>query len=155
MVEQKINKTLKQIEKKIAVVLKYYIPDTDKEEMKSIMNYLMADKDIISENMKSNQKIVYRKYSKRIWDTIVDVLQDVDIVKHVCYQNNSTRNYMRMVVMYDRVDEDVAYDLVGDIISKVNDKLSQVLIELELWHESETGPEYLKNTTTMFTRMKV
>ena len=152
----KLNKTLKQIEKKIAVVLKYYIPDTDKEEMKSIMNYLMADiKDIIAENMKSNQKVVYRKYPKRVWDTIADAFQDVDIVKHVCYYSHSNRNYMFMVVVYDGVDESTAYDIVENIISKIHNKLKHLLIELELWHESEAGAEYLKDKTTMFSRMEL
>ncbi len=150
-----LNKTLKQIDEKIAKVLKYYIVDTDAKEIRSITDYLMSDiKDIVVENMKANQRVVYKKFSKQLESRIIRGLKNINIVKHVCYDNSSTHDYMNLIVIYDHKNSSHAYDIISDIVQSVEVDRHKLYIDLNILSVSEANanPEFLKHTTTLLTR---
>ncbi len=152
--QQALNKTLKQIEKSIVKVLKYYINDVDKKEIKSIMNYLMSDiRDIVTENMKANKKPVRRKFSQQVIDAIVESFQNVDMIKYAYYENNSASTYMNLVVVHDHDDDKYATDTIYGIIENDLD-FKNLIIEAAVYHESELflDSDSLKGCTTIFSR---
>ncbi len=148
-----LDKTLRRIEKKIASTLKYYIPNTDNKEVRSVTKYLMKDiADIVAENMEENKKIIYRKYTTPTINKIAEAFQNIKIVKQVCYKSQSKPDLMMLIVVYDSKNEYYADNKIYDVVEKLS--FSNMRIDLDVVSASlvEEYPDYLKNTVTILKR---
>ncbi len=150
-----LNKTLKQIDKEVAKVLDYYVVDISKKEIASITDYLMSKiKDIVTENMKSNQKIVYRKFSKQVENKVIGALQNVKFIRYVCYDNNSRGDRMKLIVLHDHKNNSTAFDVVYGIVDNLNYYFSRLRIAVDTISISDIDDitKFLKQTTILIAK---
>ncbi len=77
---------------------------------------------------------------------------DVDFIKQVCYENNSDRDVIKLIVIYKHDDYDFASNAIFDRFDKLDDQFASLDMHIMWCSVSEVEPNDLKNTTTVFKR---
>ncbi len=77
---------------------------------------------------------------------------DLDFIKQVCYENNVNYDTIKLLVIYEHDDDEIAVDAIFDQFHKLNKQFLDLNIEMAWYNTSEIKSSDLNNTTMIFKR---
>ena len=129
------------------------VKNKGKPETDEILQHIKQLQATVNEIQTSMNKLVKKHIDmKSITPTIAAAFDDADFIKQICYENDTTCDVIKLIVIFEHDDFSFGVNTIARRFGKLQDQLSDVDMELLFFQTSEVEPSRLDNTTTVFKR---
>ena len=127
----------------IIKVLKNQKPlcDSDQSYLNSLMSATSTD---VSSHLRILSALNSNELSAADENKIISIFSNLNFIKSISYSKSDST--IRLVVVHNDADNLKAFDLIGDTIIALEDKLPDYFIEPWILHESEVQDSFLSGT---------
>ena len=129
------------------------VKNKGKPETDEILQHIKQLQATVNEIQTSMNKLVKKHIDmKSITPTIAAAFDDADFIKQVCYENDTTCDVIKLIVIFEHDDFSFGVNTIARRFGKLQDQLSDVDMELLFFQTSEIKSSLIDNTTTVFKR---